>query len=301
MQQPVKPNNAVTWRGSAMAIAVGIAFAANTALAGVAYTGGATPLAVLLSRTLAALIVLSLLLHRQQINPRLPARKTWQALGIGAIFASYAFCILAAIQYLPLGVVVATFYTFPLIIAAYQWGSGHEPFKWRTALALAVAFIGILLALDVGGQHLNRIGVVLCIVGALSVSAVIILSTRVRGEGDSRPITLHMLAAALVIFLLAEFVSGSAALPRTGFAWFGFVAGPIFYAFAVITLFVVNAEIGPVKASMLMNIEPVASVLFGFVLLGQHLTAVQLAGIAVVITTVLTLEYLNQRELSAQE
>ncbi len=273
-----------------MALLVGMAFAANTSLAAVSFTGGATPVAVLLTRTVTAVLILAWLLRARGVPWALPPRQRSGSMALGCLFATYAYCILAAIQYLPLGVVVATFYTFPIFIALIEWFSGQEPFSARTAIALGIAFVGVLCALNVSAETFGGIGLLLCLAGALSVAIVMVFSARVRNGGDSRPITLHMLLTALAIFATVALTNDSVALPHTPYAWFGFLGAPAFYTFGIIMLFVVNAEIGPVKAAMIMNIEPATSVALGYLLLDQHLALIQLAGIAIIIGTVLWME-----------
>jgi len=278
------------WRGIAMALAVGIAFASNTSLAAFSYRGGATPLAVLLARSVTAFVLLYLLLGAQGVRRSLPPPQRRGALLLGTVFCSYSYGVLVAIKYLPVGLVVATFYTFPILVGLIEWWSGRQPFSGRTALALLTAFPGILLALDVVGGSLHRLGVGLCLFGALGVTIVMVLSAKVRGDGDSRPITLHMLGTAIVVFTVVALVHGEVGLPHTAPAWLAFCGATIFYSFGIITLFVVLAEIGPVKASLFMNIEPATSVLLGYLLLGQHLGPVQLFGVALVVSAVLLIE-----------
>ena len=293
---PVAP--ALTpWRGVVMALAVGIAFATNTSLAALAYRGGATPLAVLLARSCTAFILLYLLLRARGVPRMLPMQQRRGALMIGAVFASYSYGVLVAIQYLPVGLVVATFYTFPILVGLVEWWSGRQAFSGRTAAALLLAFAGILLALDVFGAPLHRLGISLCLAGAVGVTVVMTVSARVRGGGDSRPITLHMLGTAIAIFSVVAVVHGGVQLPHTTIAWLAFIAAPLFYSFGIITLFVVLAEVGPVKASLLMNIEPVTSVLLGFLLLDQRLGHSQLLGIALVVSAVLLIESAKLRRM----
>ena len=293
---PVAP--ALTpWRGVVMALAVGIAFATNTSLAALAYRGGATPLAVLLARSCTAFILLYLLLRARGVPRMLPAPQRRGALMIGAVFAGYSYGVLVAIQYLPVGLVVATFYTFPILVGLVEWWSGRQAFSGRTAAALLLAFAGILLALDVFGAPLHRLGISLCLAGAVGVTVVMTVSARVRGGGDSRPITLHMLGTAIAIFSVVAVVHGGVQLPHTTIAWLAFIAAPLFYSFGIITLFVVLAEVGPVKASLLMNIEPVTSVLLGFLLLDQRLGHSQLLGIALVVSAVLLIESAKLRRM----
>ncbi|MGE0337032.1 MAG: DMT family transporter [Gammaproteobacteria bacterium] len=273
-----------------MALAVGVAFASNTSLAAYSYQGGATPLAVLLARSSIAFGLLYGLLGLQGVPRRLPPARRRGALLLGCVFASYSYGVLVAIKLLPVGLVVATFYTFPLLVAVIEWWSGRQPFSGRTALALLIAFVGILFALDVFEPRFNRFGIVLCMYGALAVTVVMTFSGRVRGEGDSRPVTLHMLGTAVAVFSLVAIVHGGVSLPHTPAAWAAFAGAIAFYSFGIITLFVVLAEIGPVKASLFMNIEPAASVLFGFLLLGQHLGPRQLFGITLVVSAVVLVE-----------
>lgn len=152
------------------------------------------------------------------------------------------------------------------------------------------AFVGILLALNVFGAPLHRLGIGLCLFGALGVTIVMIFSAKVRGDSDSRPITLHMLGTAIVVFTLIAVLHGGVGLPQTAQSWAAFCGSAIFYSFGIISLFVVLAQIGPVKASLFMNIEPVTSVLLGYLLLDQRLGPVQLGGIALVVSAVVLVE-----------
>lgn len=291
MKVPHAPAPAGTpWRGIALALLVGIAFAANTSLAALSYRGGATPLAVLLARSIVAFTLLFLLLGAQDVRRTLPPARRRGALLLGGVFCTYSYGVLVAIQYLPVGLVVATFYTFPILVALIEWWSGRQPFSGRTALALLTAFVGILLALDVFGAPVHRLGVGLCLFGALGVTIVMTFSAKVRGDGDSRPVTLHMLGTAIAVFVLLAALRGGVGLPQTAQAWVAFGGSALFYSFGIISLFVVLAKIGPVKASLFMNIEPATSVLLGFLLLDQRLGPQQLTGVALVVSAVVLVE-----------
>lgn len=283
---PVAP----AWRGVATVLLVGVAFASSTSLAAFSYRGGATPLAVVLARSCVAFALLYWVLRAPGVPRRLPMPQRRQALLLGVIFAGYSFGVLAAIQYMPVGLVVATFYTFPILVGLVEWWSGRQAFSGRTALGLLLAFAGLLMALDVFGATLNRVGLSLCLLGAVGVTVVMTLSAKVRGTRDSRPVTLHMLGSAITVFSLVALTHGGVSLPQTPLTVAAFVAAALAYSFGIITLFVVLAKIGPVKASLLMNIEPVTSVLLGYLLLGQELRPLQLCGIGLVVVAVLSVE-----------
>lgn len=281
---------APSWRAVAVVLLVGVAFASSTSLAAYSYRGGATPLAAVLVRSCVAFSLLHLVLRADGVPRRLPMPQRRQALILGVIFAGYSLAVLTAIEYMPVGLVVATFYTFPLLVGLVEWRSGRQAFSGRTALGLLVAFAGLLLALDVFGTTVHRLGVGLCLLGALGVTTVMTLSAKVRGSGDSRPVTLHMLGSAIAIFSLVALTKGEVGLPHTALTVAAFLGAALAYSFGIIMLFVVLAKIGPVKASLLMNIEPVTSVALGYLLLDQQLRPLQLGGIALVVMAVLAVE-----------
>ena len=81
---------------------------------------------------------------------------------------------------------------------------------------------------------------------------------------------------------------------------FAFV--PLFYCIAVIGVFYAIGSIGSVRMSLIMNLEPVAAIVFGFVLLGQHLDGPQLLGAALVIGAVVAVRWIPaQREVRSRD
>ena len=95
--------------------------------------------------------------------------------------------------------------------------------------AILLAIVGLALALDVRGSNLNVTGVSLAFLAAVGLSVVVAVSSRVFGNGDARPVTLYMSAAASVLLLLLCAASGDFAFPQTGPGWIGFGAAAAFY------------------------------------------------------------------------
>ncbi len=100
-----------------------------------------------------------------------------------------------------------------------------------------------------------------------------------------------MQISAAAIFVVVWLVSGGVELPRSTFGWFTFIAMPICYAIAITAFFGAVAKIGSIRASLVMNVEPITTITLGFVVLGQVLTAWQLAGAALVISAILALKW----------
>ena len=100
--------------------------------------------------------------------------------------------------------------------------------------------------------------------------------------------TLYMSAAASVLLLLLCAVSGDFAFPQTNAGWISFAAAAVFYGFAIITFFIAISMIGPVRASLFSYSDAVVSAILGVVVLGQALSSVQVAGIALVVIALIS-------------
>jgi drug/metabolite transporter (DMT)-like permease len=220
----------------------------------------------------------------------LPAHQRNVALALGALMAVSSYALLAALEYMPVALCVITLYTYPLIVASFGWISGNEPFRVRFAVALIVAFAGLVLALDLPGAMPNVTGIALSLTAAVSISVLLIVSERVRDTNDSRPFTLHMLAACVITSIIAAPALGEFTLPTSARGWGGFIAAPVCYTFAIIFLFVAISKIGSLKTALILNLEPVSSVVLSYLLLSQSLKPLQLVGIALVIAAVISTE-----------
>ena len=62
------------------------------------------------------------------------------------------------------------------------------------------------------------------------------------------------------------------------------------------SFFVAIAYIGAVRTSLTMNLEPVASIVVGFVILGQLFTPRQLIGAAIVIASVTAVKWIGGKK-----
>ena len=128
------------------------------------------------------------------------------------------------------------------------------------------------------------------------MAATALLSARVLKTDNARSVTLHMHISAAALFVIASVVVGDLSLPQTTRGWVGYICVPVFYTVAVASFFAGIAHIGAVRASLVMNLEPVGSIALGFVLLGQVLTPRQLLGAAIVIGSVTAIKWLGGKK-----
>jgi drug/metabolite transporter (DMT)-like permease len=276
------------WLGIAYIVAVPMSFACNTALASVAYGDGATAFSVLTTRTAMACIALFILLKLLGISVVLPPAKRYAALAMGVMLGTYSYGLLGAIQYMPLALAVITFYIYPLLVGVAAWALGYEKMTWVLGGSLLVAFVGLGLALDVFGGTLSPIGFALAAGGAVLNTILGLINSRLVGRGgDSRAFSLHMLSTATLTYVVADFVIGGFPLPHSTLGFVTFFGVGVFYGFSIVGIFVVISWLGPARAALTQNIEPITSVFIGTVLLHQAMKPTQLLGAGLVVSAIL--------------
>lgn len=262
-------------------------FALGSTLVRFAYDAGSGTLAIILVRTSFAAAGLGVLLALRRVPIRLSPRERWAAPLLGLFVGGYSGAMYKGIEYMPVALVVLTFYTYPLFTGLVLWVSGKERLTLARAIAFPLAFLGLVLALDVSGGDFSRRGAAWALTGAIGFTAVLILSGRLfPPQRDTRPRTFVMLATASAAAALAALVTGQVYFPQTAPGWAGLMGSALCYLVAMTSILMAAAAIGPTRVAVVMNVEPVASLVLTFLILGDRLGPLQLAGAALVIAAI---------------
>ena len=276
------PRSFFSLYGVVLIIFVAISFATNSTLARISYDYGATPLSVVTWRTALAAFSVLVILKLWKVPIVLPVRIRWTAIGMGALVALYSYGLLGSIQHIPVALAVLTFYLYPILTSIGSWALGQERMTLRIMVCLIAAFIGLGTALDIVGSF-NFVGISMASGAAVVFTVILLITNNLVAGQDSRPISLHMLSSATVIYIMINLYVNDVSLPSSVEGVAAYIGAGIFYAFAIIGMFVGIAKIGAIRTALLMNFEPVASIVLGVILLDQILTPLQLAGAGLVI------------------
>jgi len=231
--------------------------------------------AVLLRLASATAVLVSV--WRPRVQGR--TRHEWLlAATFGFTLAAMNFCIYSAIDRIPLGIAVALEFIGPLAVAI----AGSR--RLIDLLWVALAAAGII-ALTRGGTHgLDAVGVLFAILAGCFWGAYILLSARVgrafeRGTG----LALAMLFATIYALPVGIHAGGAHLLEPRSLALgaaVGILSSAIPYSFELEAL----RRIRPHVFGVLMSLEPAMAAIAGFIVLGQHLSARGVLGIALVVT-----------------
>ena len=279
--------------GYIIVIISALAFAGNNAFAVLSYEAGTTPLTLITGRMIFTLIALFVIMKIAGLAVPLPKKERYAALGLGVLNGTMAFCLMSAFNHVAVGLAILVFYLYPVLTGIGAWGTGQERLNAGLIVGLVGGFVGLALALEITGESANALGVGLAALASVLMAATALLSARVLKTDNARSVTLHMHISAAALFVLVSIVVGDLSLPQTTRGWVGYIGVPLFYTVAVATFFAGIAHIGAVRASLVMNLEPVASIALGFILLGQVLSPRQLLGAAIVIGAVTAIKWLG--------
>ena len=287
----------ISWQspitGYIIALVSALAFAGQNAFAGLAIESGTAPLTLVTVRTAFTLCALAVLLKITGGELTLPRRDRYAAMGLGILNGVMAFFLMSAFDHIAVGLAILIFYLYPVLTGILSWATGMDRLDRSLVVGLIGGFAGLSLALEFSGDAESTLGMALAAAAAAMMAVTIILSTRVLRSDNSRTVTLYMHVAAAGMFAVLYAATGDMSVPATSEGWIGAIGVLILYTVAIATFFAGIARIGGVRASLVMNLEPIASIGLGFLLLGQALTLRQLVGAVIVLAAVTAVKWLK--------
>jgi len=295
--------------GTALCLASGAAFGAMAVFGKLSYREGATVGTLLSVRfSLAAVLFWTIVLARGARRELLGLGPRSLAAGLGLGACGYALqsgCYFAALQRIDASLLSLLLYTFPAMVAAAAIALGRERLDARRLTALALALGGLVLVVaGAGTGALDPLGAALAIAAALVYTTYIIVS-----DGAVERMRPQLLSALVCTGAAVSLTLGSAAfgelrpgaVTATGWGWLASLT-VVSTVGAIVLFFAGLRRVGPTTASILATVEPLVTVVLAFLVFGERLGAVQLAGGGLVLSAVLVLNVrLARRRLAIAE
>jgi drug/metabolite transporter (DMT)-like permease len=264
-----------------LCLASGAAFGAMAIFGKLAYDSGATVGTLLSVRfTLAAALFWGL--WGLGAVRALPRRDVIAGLALGAGgYALQAGCYFAALERIDASLLSLLVYTFPGMVAITAVAIGRERMSGRRGVALALASGGLVLVVaGSGAGAIEPLGAALGLGAAVVYSAYILVS-----DGVARRVPARALATVVCTGAALSLTAGSLLLgdlrPReltaAGWGWLACLAA-VSTVGAISLFFAGLRRVGPTAASILATVEPLVTVVLAFLVFGEGLAAVQVAG-----------------------
>ncbi|MGW7383617.1 EamA family transporter [Streptomyces sp. NPDC054794] len=282
--------------GLGLALGSSLAFGGSGVAAKPLIEAGLDPLHVVWLRVAgAALVMLPLAVRHRGLLRRRPALLVgFGLLGVAGVQA----CYFAAISRLPVGVALLVEYLAPALVLGWVRFVQRRPVTRAAALGVVLAVGGLACVVEVwSGLGFDALGLLLALGAAGCQVGYFVLADQGSESGEEAPdplgvIAYGLLVGAVVLTAVARpwtmdfsVLAGTAHMDGTPvpaaalLAWIVLVATVIAYVTGVVSV----RRLSPQVAGVVACLEAVVATVLAWVLLGEHLSAPQVVGGAVVL------------------
>ena len=276
-------------------------FAGNHIAARIAFDHDTGLLLAILCRSGVTTLVLAGLVWWRRDSLKLPAGTwPWQ-LALGLLIATQSFCVYSTVARIPVALALLIVNIAPILLVLLTWALGGPRPTPRSLVLMGMILFGLVFALDVP-KRLNGVddGIewfegVLFGVSAAAVFAVALWITdnklsAMKGTVRSM-LTMLIVFSSVAIAGFSGVMPGGVSLPSASAGWVALACLVVLYGFAFSLLFICMTRLDMARNAPVMNVEPVASLVFGWLILGQLLSAGQIVGGLIVVSGIVLLTY----------
>lgn len=294
MMRPVRTSGSNLGLGLALASAV--TFGGSGVAAKPLIEAGLDPLHVVWLRVAgAALVMLPLAVRHRSLVRRRPALLA--GFGLLAV-AGVQACYFAALSRIPVGVALLVEYLAPALVLGWVRFVQHRPVTRAAALGVVLAVGGLACVVEVwSGLGFDALGLLLALGAACCQVGYFVLADHGGDAGEDAPDPLGVIAYGLIVGALVLTVvarpwsmdwavlGGDADLDGTAVAawlllgWIVLIATVLAYVTGVFSV----RRLSPQVAGVVACLEAVIATVLAWIVLGEHLSAPQLVGGAVVL------------------
>jgi drug/metabolite transporter (DMT)-like permease len=275
-------------RGRAFAVASGIAYGTLGIFSTLFNDHGGKTFTLLVLRFCGGvLIFMGIALARRRPWPA--RRETVLAILLGPAQLAATFCLFVGFENASPGLVVLLFYIYPLLVTVGAGALFGEQLGRRRAVLLAVGMAGIVLTLGTPTDA-SGIGIACGLAAGVFTSVFILGSRHVMARGvDAFQFVALAYTGTAAGMLLAVLVKGGIDPVSNTALGYGLLVVTVGTALPALLLYSAIKLIGAGAASRLCTIEPLTAVVLSFLVLGDSVSAGQIAGGAVLLGSVVLL------------
>jgi len=290
---------AISGTAFATLLLIALMMGANHVAARIAFNNGVDVATAVVFRSVVTTLVIALLLAVARVRISFTARHKRMLPLIGLLIGIQSLCLYSAVARLPVALALLAFNTYPIWTALWAWVVYRQKPERAMLIAMPVILVGLALALDVFGAASGlgasgqwaRIGagVAFALAAAGTFGLALVITQQETAGVDGRVRTATTMAMAGLIALGMVGTQGGFHLPQAPAGWAGLAALTFLYGTAFTIMFTVLPKLGVVGNSAIMNVEPVFALVLAWLILGQAIAPVQVAGALLVVGAVMVL------------
>ena len=232
--------------------------------------------------------------------PVLIIRRSWRikpsllvmALLLGAIgYAVQAALFFTALQKTSAAITSLLLYSYPTFVAIISRFVFKERLSnWRL-LALLLSILGVVLTIPYDGTRIEILGAAVALASGVWYACYLSFGARRVQEIDPVSTTGILSIGAAVSFTLCGFLSGGIQIPPSPSSWLNILGiGVVATVLPIVCLFAAIKKLGVTRTSIMSTLEPVLTAVFGYVMLGEALSVLQVGGGMLIVLSAILLQ-----------
>lgn len=270
------------------------------------YSLGSNPVTLTFLRNFLSLPFLLVILFFLKINLKVTKKQLMHLIILGFIGNSITTLLLnIAFSIVDVGIVTPIHFTYPIFVTVGCVLFFKEKFNKQKIVALIISMLGIAcffysaLAKDQVSSEKTILGLFLAILSGVFYAFYIIYMDKsgLKNE-DPFKITFYVaLASSIGMFLYGNFTNKLTLSTLTNKAWIiSFIFAFLCTVVALSLLQLGIKSVGPSTAAVISTFEPITSVIFGALLLGEHITFIKIIACIFIFIGVLILSLSKNKE-----
>lgn len=258
-----------------------------------AYAEGSDPFSLVFLNTLIVMPLILVIAYLKKAS----LKTSWEELSKIALVSIVNLLtnILLSISYVYIGAGTATslHFFYPVLVVLIIRIIYGTKISNKQRIALFIGVVGVLLFMDV--YDINRIiGVTTALASGLTYALYIVWIEKMHlTKINSARLIFYLSLTSIVYMLLFNLLSIDMFTINLNTSLLGYfyilIIGILIYVFAMAFVVTGTKLLGSVTISMISLFEPVSSVVFGFVLLNEHVSMMNIIGCTLIIISIIKL------------
>lgn len=277
-------------KGYALGAIAAATYGMNPLFALPLYKAGMNPDSALFFRYIFAIPILASMIFFRGRSFKIESKDLLLTMIMGLLMAISSLTLFESYNYMEAGIASTILFVYPIMVALIMIFVFKEKISLTTILCIAMAFSGISLLYQGGGEggSLSLVGTLLVIASALSYAIYIVAVNQTRLKNVATlTITFYVIVFGSLLFFYRVGFGTKLILPSSPLLWLDALALAVFPT-AISFLCTTRAihYIGSTPAAILGALEPVTAVAIGITIFGESLSFTDIVGIIIIVLAV---------------
>ena len=220
--------------------------------------------------------------------------------GLGALYALTALFLIYSYHYISSGVATTIHFLYPICVSFLMVVFFKEQKSKALFLAASLSLIGVAFMCWSGGSSIRLMGVGLAALTILTYGIYIVaLNQSGLGKLPAEVLTFYVLLGGCIIFFIYSLcTTGISAIPGTKAGLYILALAFLSTVISDLTLILAVKYAGSTTTAILGSMEPLVAVVVGVLVFAEHFSFQSLAGLLLILLSVIIVILADQRKKS---